>query len=139
MSWGDWYESVWTALVNKVKSLDDFDDENTFFGEKFPPEKYPSAYICPGEVPGQPKTMHESEYHPQFEIGIVVKKANAKTGFIDAFKYAGKIVGAIDADRTLGGAVHNVEVINIIPYWRGLGRGPEDHWVGVIVSCTHKM
>jgi hypothetical protein len=139
LSWGDWFESIWDALVNSVLTLDEFTADNTFYGEKYPPNVFPAAFVCPSEAFSIPKTFRESVWNPQFEIGITVKDPDTKAGFITAFKLAGKVIDLLTAERTLGGIVHNLECSRVVPYWRGLGRGLESHWVGIFVRCERKL
>jgi len=137
-SWGEWYESVWDALVKKVLSIEDFKEETVFYGEKFPPNQYPSAYVCPSQAQGAPVTFRETDWLPTFEIGVVVRDPDVKKGILTAIKLIGKIIDVINADRQLENTVQNTECVAMVPYWRGLGRGTESHWIGLIVRCERK-
>lgn len=138
-SWGDWFESIWEALVNKVAQLEDFGIDNVFYGEKFPPAVFPSAYVCPGVVESSPKTLRENLWQPTFDIGVCVQNADAKEGMMQAWTLVGFIIDALDVDKTLGGILHNLECTTVTPYWRGLGHGVEVHWVGLTIRCDRKM
>jgi len=134
----DWWESIWDALVAKVIAMTDFDSDTVFYGEKFPPVKFPSAFVCPSITESQPATMHESFWNPTFEIGVVTEDADTKAGKKLAFKLCFKIARTLLTDRHLGDLLQNMECSVITPNWRGLDTGLEQHWVAVTVVCQRK-
>lgn len=139
MSLDDWYESVWDALVDKVISLSEFTESTVFYGENFPANSFPSAFVCPGITNIEPITFQESLYKPLFEIGVVVENANAKTGKLEALKLCFKIAEALNNDRTLGNVLQKLECVQIVPNWRGLDTGMEQHYIAVVVECHRKL
>lgn len=135
MTWYSWYVDVWDKLVTLVKTISDF-GENVYYGEKFPLDKYPSCYVCPLPISVTPASMMLSSNDAQFEFGVVVHNPDVKEGNLQAFNYVGQIYDLLVADRSLSGTVCNLEILQVIPNWRALGKGVEDHWVGLRVKLT---
>ena len=138
-TWDAWFESVWDGLVTKVKSLTEFGENKVFWGVKYPPTVYPSAFVQPTTATSVPRTMRESDWLPIFRIYICVEATDQKTGVLTAWKLAGKIIDQLIADRTLGGTLHNLECGPVMDSPDGLGRGVEQHWVSVDVVCKRKL
>jgi len=133
-----WWMSIWDELVNKVTSLEEFSTDTVFYGEKFPPTQFPSAYVCPSSAESEPATFHETFWNPTFEILIVTENSDVKAGFQEAWSLAWKIIETLQQDRQLNGLLHNLECPRIASYPRGLGRGMEQHWVSITVLCLRK-
>lgn len=131
-AFGDYWLQVWDAIVAEVQKVTEL-EESTFYGEKEPPLKSPSAYVCPIDIYTKPTTPRLSGFLIPFDIGIMKKGSDMKQGMKDAMNLAGKVYEQLIDDRTLGDLVDNLEV-RIQPYWRGK-REFERHWVGVIVTC----
>lgn len=135
----DWYKDIWDYIVNKIGGLTDFDAANVFYGEKFPVENFPSAYVSPVPIVSEPATFRETFWNPSFEILVVQENPDTKLGLINVLQLCWKIVEAFEGDRQLGGLVQNLELPQIIPYPRGMGRGTEQHWASVIIICQRKQ
>jgi len=142
MTWYDDYVAIWDALVALVRELTNADsthvfaEENVFYGEKYPPDNYPSCYVCSMPISVVPVTFLQSSHTYTFEFGVVTTNPETKQGYLDAFELIGKIYDALVADRHLGGKVCDLEPTLIIPNWRGLGSGVEGFWVGLQVKLT---
>jgi len=134
MSWSDWYLSVWDALVEKVKTVAGVDKERVFYGEKFPPDDFPSIYVCPLPVALEAASTKETLNIVGFDIGLVVKAVDAKEGAKNALALVGKIHDKLIEDRSLGGLCADLEVIQITPNWRRMNRGMETFWSGLLIS-----
>jgi len=139
---GEVWNNVWKKLHEIVSEVKDF-KEQVFQGDKYPPDKYPCAFVCPGRIDSRPATMHESRWSYTFEIGIGVHGEDDKKTTEEAYRLANLIVKGIFADRKLtvsGSAlVQNLEIPTIIPNWRRRNRGLETRWIGVLVVCQRKM
>ena len=129
---GDYWKSVWDAIVTEVKKVSDL-AETTFLGEKKTPVDPKSAYVVPGTIPITAFSPTLSKFLIPFEIGIMNKDDEMVEGMKEAMNLAGQVYDQIVDDRKLGGLVDNLEV-QIQPYWRGK-MGLERHWVGLIVTC----
>jgi hypothetical protein len=136
MTWPTWYLSLWDALVETIKTVSDVNKERVFYGERFPPDDYPSIYVCPLPIDLAPASTAETLNAVRFDIGVVVKSADAKEGAKDALTLVGNIQDKLIADRTLGGKCSCLEVIQIAPNWRRLNRGMETFWSGLIIEIT---
>lgn len=132
MSWQTWYLSVWDALIAVIKTAVGVD--RVFYGEKFPPDDYPSVYVCPIPIDMAPASTAETLNLVRFDIGVVVKSEDTKQGAKDALTLVGNIHDKLIADRTLGNKCACLEVIQINPNWRRQNRGMETFWAGLIIE-----
>jgi len=137
------WEDIWKKLHDLIHDgVKEFKGQ-VFYGEKYPLDKYPCAFICPGEIRSTPKTMQESHWTFIFEIGIGVKGDDPKQNYLDVYHLANLVTSAILEDRHLSTGseklVHNTEVLSIVVNWRDFSRGLETQWLGVIVECQEKM
>ena len=133
----DWWASLWDKIVEKVVGMTDFTADTVFYGEKFPPKKFPSAFVAPIAILGGGGTPTKEDYIARFEIGIVVHEADMKQGVLDVMKLALKIKRTLIADRKLTtngtSLVDNLEA-DVLRRWRGLPEF-ENHWAVVTVNC----
>jgi len=134
MSWPEWYMQVWDALVTQIQTVEGVDKERVFYGEKFPPDNYPSVYVCPLPINMVPASTKETLNTVNFDIGVVVHSDDAKQGAKDALTLVGKIQDKVISDRTLGNLCANLEVIQIVPDWRRRNRGVETFWSGLVIQ-----
>jgi len=139
MTWPDWYLSVWDALIEAVKTVSGVDKDRVYYGEKFPPDDYPTVYVCPLPIDVSPASTAETLHTCRFDIGVVVKSDDVKTGAKDALTLVGNIQDKLVSDRTLGGKVSCLEIIQISPNWRRMNRGMETFWSGLIVEISEVM
>jgi len=136
----DAWELVWDKLVSITRGMDEFIDkgDQVFYGPRFPPTKFPSAFVIPTPVTGSPATPSKEDYYLQFTIGLVMHNADMKAGLVAVMKLALKLKRLIIADRNLtdngSQLVENTEVPEVIPNWLG-AIGYEDQWAGVVVRC----
>lgn len=133
----DWWEDVYEQIVTQLIAMDDFDNESVFFGERWPPEKFPSAYVVPTEILGGGGTVQKEDYDARFEIVIVINEPDMKKGIVDSHKLAMKVKAMFIADRSLSELLDNLEA-SVHRHWRGTS-GYEDHWVHVLLSCKRCM
>ena len=138
-TWDEWFEDVWDALVAKVVGISDFGASKVFYGKKFPPTTFPAAFIQPTSADSSPVTMRETQWAPTFRIYIVVEKTDPKEGTLTAWKLAGKVIDALEADRTLSNTLHNLECGPVMDSPERLGFGIEQHWVSVDIRCMRKL
>jgi len=137
-SWPDWYLSVWDALIEAIKTVEGVDKNFVFYGEKFPPNNYPSVFVCPVPIDMVPASTAETLNAVTFDIGVVTHvtevqddiKASAKA----ALTLIGKIHDKLISDRRLGGKCADLEVSRIDPNWRRKNTGMETFWAGCIVT-----
>lgn len=138
-TWYADYVAVWDNLVTLVKGLTNtdsshvFDEANVFYGEKYPPDNYPSCYVCPLPIEIKPLTFLQSSNYYYFDFVVVYSSSDPKQGYLDAFELIGKIYDALVADRGLGGKVCNLEPTLITPNWKSLGSGVEGFYIGMRV------
>jgi len=141
-TWYEDYVAVWDALVNLVKELKNpdlshiFEEANVFYGERYPPDNYPSCYVCPLPIPIEPLTFLSSTNYYYFDFVIVDSNSDPKQGYLTAFGLIGKIYDALVVDHTLGGKVCNLEPQQVIPDWKGKDVGIEGFWIGLRVKFT---
>ena len=141
-TWYADYVAVWDNLVTLIKELKNtdlthvFESTNVFYGEKYPPDNYPSCYVCPLPIPITPLTFLSTTNYYYFDFVIVTADSDPKQGYLTAFGLIGKIYDALVADRGLGSTVCTLEPEQVIPNWKGLGSGVEGFWVGLRVKLT---
>ena len=135
------WQAVWDKLVEIVQGMSEFTGKasQVYYGTKFPPTLYPSAFVVPGEITGGPGTPVKEDWVLKFQIGLVIQKADMKAGLAEVMALALKLKRLIIADRHLtdngSQLVWNTEVPSIIPNWGGQ-KGYEDHWAGVAIECS---
>jgi len=134
-----WFSDIWDAIVTEVRKVSGLDNTNVFYTLKKSTDVDLGVYVCTGEASSTPATFKESHWSCSFEIGIMTVNTDTKAGMLAAWQWAWKIIKELIDDRTLGGLTHTLECSRIIPYWRGLGIGIEQHWVGVIVDIKRKQ
>jgi len=142
-TWYADYVAVWDALVTLADGLKDTDgnkvfNSHVFYGEKYPPDNYPSCYVCPLPINVKPLTFLSDINDFVFDFGIVVNDPDPKQGYMTLLELVGKIYDALIADRTLSSTACGLEAQQIIPNWRGLGEGVEGHWIGLRI-IVHKI
>jgi hypothetical protein len=141
-TWYTDYIAIWDALVNLVKALNKtdgarvFNEENVFYGEKYPPENYPSCYVCPMPITLTPATFRTFENSYVFDLAVVTINNVTKTGYFELFELVGMITDALVADPTLSGTTCHMEPLQIIPNWRNMGEGVESFWAAIRVKLT---
>ena len=137
----DTWEAIWNRFVEIIQGMPEFTDksEQVYHGEKFPPNKFPSAYVVPTLISGGPGTPVKEDWILTYEIGIVVKNADMKAGVLAAMKLILQLKTLLIADRNLTvdstQLVLNLEVPSITPNWRDMS-SYENHWVGLVVACS---
>lgn len=142
MTWYSEYVALWDVLCNLVKDLVDadgnhiFESKNVFYGEKYPPDEYPSCFVCPLPITITPLTFLQSTNSYYFEFGVVTTNSDTKQGYLTSFELIGKIYDALVTDRSQGGKVCGTEPEQILPNWRNLGSGVEGFWTGLRVKFT---
>ena len=132
MSLGDYWVSIWDAIVTEVKKVTDLADK-TYYGLKEPIEDSPAAYVEPAMITPTPASPTYSTFLIPFDIFIYKEFADLVQGMKDVMNLAGQIYDQLIDDRKLGDLVDNLEV-TITPGRRGR-RGFERHWVTVTVVC----
>ena len=136
MSWPAWFLDIWDALVETIKTADGVNKDRVFYGEKFPPDDYPSVFVCPLPIDLSPASTKETLNVVRFDIGVVSKEVDMKEGAKASLTLVGNIQDKLIEDRTLGGKCSCLEVIQITPDWRRMNRGIESFWSGLVIEIT---
>jgi len=144
----DLWEDIIEKLYSLVQDIPDF-KQNVFMGDRYPPVKYPCAFIVPSPMVSKPITFTEDEWYYSFEIGIGVFGSDVLKNMKEAFRLANKVGEVILADRHLTirdetsmlnrALVHNTNVTQVIPNWKKYSKRLESYWIGVFVICQKKQ
>jgi hypothetical protein len=129
----DRWPEIFNALIAKTKTVSDLKEVVDSEKERF--DNCPAAYVCPSTLGNFPSTFTKSAWYPEFDIGVAVQNDDKNAGIRQAWVIALKIITVLITDRSLGHIVDNLEAV-AIPYWRKLGIGEDEHWVGIKVKCT---
>ena len=57
-TWYDWYTKCWEAIYEKIAALSEFADADIIYGYKGTIEKYPTVYVCPGDINITPASLN---------------------------------------------------------------------------------
>jgi hypothetical protein len=130
-----WIE-VWQKLIDKCTATALFKETDIYWGENFFVQSYPSCFVCPLPLNDVPADFNHDFTTLDFDIGVVVRNANPKQGYIDMMKHVCTIRDALFADRQLDKTVDKLEIPKVYPNWRAMNTGKEAFWGGLLVKVT---
>jgi len=108
---GDYWIALWDAVYALVDSVD-FDV--AYQGLRFPPNKWPSAFVGAGTIDYKLSDTIGTLYEWRMPIYIFDKDSDITAGKKSAISYAGKVHAVLVADRSLGLAwLHPIESIEL--------------------------
>jgi len=97
---GDYWIALWDAVYALVSGVPGFDV--TYQGLRFPPNKWPSAFVGAGRIEYRLSDTIGTYYEWRIPIYIFDKDSDITAGKKSSLDYAGKIHAVLVADRSLG-------------------------------------
>lgn len=136
------WQALWDAIEVEVKKVTEFtvrDEIRVYMTIKWPPNKFPSAFIQPSVVSMTASSTTEDYYDFTFVVYIFAKAPDPEDHMKECMTLAGKVRAQLIDDRRLGGAADNVEVLRFEINPPGTPRGFERQCIGVVVVTHYQV